>query len=190
MPGAARAATDVGRERTGGLRTLRRSRKFVAPPGLFVYFSSLPWGSRPRLNICRASGAPFRHSRPTRDSSGDTEEVTPSSYMGDKCLEPRSGDRNIAWGVSPRIPAPKIIISRGAATDVRTGGLRLTPQPKICRPSGAFCLFFVLTLGLTPQAEYLPRLRRSVQSFVPHPRFFGRHRGKTRSSYLGVTSNR
>ncbi len=56
---------------------LRRSRKSVAPPGLSSFFSFVPWGSRPRLNICRASGAPFRNQRPTRDSSGDIEEVTP-----------------------------------------------------------------------------------------------------------------
>ena len=91
-------------------------------------------------------------------------------------LEPRSGDRCIAWGVSPRIPAQKIIMSRGAATDVRVGGLRLTPQSKICRPSGAFGLFVVLTLGLTPQAKYLSRLRRSVQSSAPLLRFLGRQR--------------
>ena len=76
-------------------------------------------------------------------------------------------------------------MSRGAATDVREGGLRLTPQPKICRPSGAFCIFVVLNLGLTPQAKYLSRLRRSVPSSAPHPRFLGRHRGKTLSSSLG-----
>ena len=56
---------------------LRRSRKSVAPPGLFSFFSLVPWGSRPRVNIYRASGALFGNQRPTRDSSGDIEEVTP-----------------------------------------------------------------------------------------------------------------
>jgi len=53
---------------------LRRRRRSAAPPGLFFYLSSLPWGSRPRLNICRASGASFSNQRPTRDSAGDNEE--------------------------------------------------------------------------------------------------------------------
>jgi len=53
---------------------LRRSRESVAPPGLFFCLSSLAWGSRPRLNICRASGAPFSHQLPSRESSGDNEE--------------------------------------------------------------------------------------------------------------------
>jgi hypothetical protein len=70
----------------------------------------------------------------------------------DEHIEPRSGEIWIAWGVSPRFPGLPETISRGAAADVRGGGLRLTPQPKICRPSGALFLFFVLNLGLTPQA--------------------------------------
>jgi len=81
----------------------------------------------------------------------------------DEHIEPRSGEIWIAWGVSPRFPGLPETISRGAAADVRGGGLRLTPQPKICRPSGALFLFFVLNLGLTPQAKHLSRLRRSVQ---------------------------
>jgi hypothetical protein len=73
--------------------------------------------------------------------------VTPSIHVGDMCLEPRSGVRYIAWGVSPRIPAPKITTSRGAATDVRVGGLRLAPQQIICRPSGAFFYLSSLPWG-------------------------------------------
>ena len=59
-------------------------------------------------------------------------------------------------------PPPKNT-SRGAATDIQAGRLRLTPQPKICPPLRGFFLFVVPTLGLTPQAKYLSRLRRSVQ---------------------------
>ena len=44
--------------------------------------------------------------RPTRVSSGDTEEVTPSSCLGDKCLEPRSGDIWIALGREPQDSSP------------------------------------------------------------------------------------
>ena len=62
---------------------LRRSRKPVAPPGRSSFFSFVPWGSRPRLNICRASGAQFRNRRPTRISSGDNGEIAPSSNLGD-----------------------------------------------------------------------------------------------------------
>jgi hypothetical protein len=79
-----------------------------------------------------------QYSAPHLRLLGRQRGVTPSSLLGDKCLEPRSGDRYIAWGVSPRIPAPKIIISRGAATDVRTGGLRLPPQPKNLSPLRGF----------------------------------------------------
>jgi hypothetical protein len=91
------------------------------------------------------------YQRRTYDSSGGNDEVTPSSHLGDKCFEPRSGVRYIAWGVSPRIPAPIIITSRGAATDVRAGGPRLTPQPIICRPSGAFFYLSSLPWGSRPR---------------------------------------
>ena len=56
-------------------------------------------------------------------------------------------------------------------------------------PLRGFLFFVVLTLGLTPQAKYLSRLRRFVQPSAPFPRSLGRQRGKTPSSFLGVISD-
>jgi hypothetical protein len=95
----------------------------------------------------------------------------------------------ISLGREPQESSPKKFFSRGAATDDRPRGLRLTPQSKICRPSGAICLFVVPTLGLTPQAMNLSRLRRSVQPSALHPRFLGRLRRKTLSSYFEEISD-
>jgi hypothetical protein len=49
--------------------------------------------------------------------------------------------------VSPRYETLPKIISREAATDVRAGGLRLTPQSNICRPFRAFFLFVDVNPG-------------------------------------------
>ena len=71
--------------------------------------------------------------------------------------KPRSGDRNIA------------VIPAAHGTD-----RCLSPPP------GASCLFVVLTLGLTPQAKNMPRLRRSNQGVTPE----GLHGGSTSGANL------
>jgi len=47
-------------------------------------------------------------------------------------------------------------------------------------PPGASCLFVPLTLGLTPQAKNMPRLRRSNQGVTPE----GLHGGSTSGANL------
>ncbi len=75
--------------------------------------------------------------------------------------EPRSGERYLAWGVSPRIETSKKMTSRGAAADVR----RVAPvahgdsRESVAPPGLIF--FQIRTLGLTPQAMYLSLLRSS-----------------------------
>ena len=48
--------------------------------------------------------------------------------------EPRSGERSLAWGVSPRMRERQNETSRGAATEISRPWLRFTRQPSICRP--------------------------------------------------------
>jgi hypothetical protein len=69
----------------------------------------------------------------------------------------RSGDRNIA------------VMPAAHGTD-----RCLSPPP------GASCLFVVLTLGLTPQAKNMLRLRRSNQGVTPE----GLHGGSTSGADL------
>jgi len=71
--------------------------------------------------------------------------------------KPRSGDRIIA------------VIPAAHGTD-----RCLSPPP------GASCLFVVSTLGLTPQAKNMPRLRRSKQGVTPE----GLHGGSTSGANL------
>jgi hypothetical protein len=49
-------------------------------------------------------------------------------------LEPRSGDRRLAWGVSPRMTGTKKRRSRGAATDTMRLFSHLELPQRICRP--------------------------------------------------------
>ena len=45
-------------------------------------------------------------------------------------------------------------------------------------PLWGFLFFVAYSLGLTPQAMYLSRLWRSVQSSAPHLRYLGKQRGR------------
>ena len=74
---------------------------------------------------------------------------------------PRSGDRYIAWGVSPRIRArikEKAAERRQKCGADAIGSRRST---NLSPPPGACGLFAVPTLGLTPQAKNMPLLRSS-----------------------------
>jgi hypothetical protein len=81
--------------------------------------------------------------------------------------EPRSGDRYLAWGVSPRIR------TRIMKRKPRSGDRHIAPTPAahaagmFCRPSGAGILLLFHFLGLTPQAMNMSLLRSfsSLHSF-------------------------
>ena len=47
--------------------------------------------------------------------------------------------------------------------------LQLTLQPRSVAPPGLIKYLIAGFLGLTPQAKYLPRLRRSIQGHIPSP---------------------
>ena len=86
-----------------------------------------------------------------RQPAGGSERWPRPGIAG---LRPLAGDgasRRPKAVSNPRNPAPQITISRGAATDVLARGQRLTPQPKICRPSGAFPFFSSLAWGSRPR---------------------------------------
>ena len=72
------------------------------PPlrGLKYWIAPVTWGSRPRLYICRASGAQLHE---------------PLSF--DFLSEPQSGEKYLAWGVSPRNRNINKIQSPGGATE-------------------------------------------------------------------------
>ena len=93
--------------------------------------------------------------------------------------EPRSGERYIAWGVSPRIGAKK-------GKKPRSGDRHIAPTPaayaaaeNLSPPSGASGSCDAWYLGLTPQAKYLSRLRRSHQGVISN--------STSRSFFLGVS---
>jgi len=66
------AATDA---RADGQRHMLRP-DICRPSGAFRFFLIFSWGSRPRLIICRTSGAPFSQKLPTHDSSGDDQDYS------------------------------------------------------------------------------------------------------------------
>ena len=74
--------------------------------------------------------------------------------------EPRSGERYIAWGVSPRIRAKK---KKAAERRQQCGADAIGSRrsTNLSPPPGACGLFAVPTLGLTPQAKNMPLLRSS-----------------------------
>ena len=91
--------------------------------------------------------------RPTRAVSSPDEKLSCDP-------EPRSGERYIAWGVSPRIRAKKEKAAErrqkcGADAFGSRRSTNLSPPPGACR------LFAVPTLGLPPQAKNMPLLRSS-----------------------------
>jgi hypothetical protein len=89
----------------------------------------------------------------TQPRSGDrfiAWGVSPHSGTGRHSAKPRSGDRFIAWGVSPR----KIDAQyRRARNGRQTYSYCLSPLRGLL-------VFGMPFLGLTPQAKYLSRLRR------------------------------
>ena len=75
--------------------------------------------------------------------------------------EPRSGERYIAWGVSPRKRAR--IKEKAAERRQKFGADAIGSRrsTNLSPPPGACDLFAVPTLGLTPQAKNMPLLRSS-----------------------------
>ena len=67
-------------------------------------------------------------------------------------------------GREPQDTGEKKRRSRGAATEILGRRLRPTPQHRSVAPFGGFHSFAVFTLGLTPQAKNLSRLRRFSSS--------------------------
>jgi len=83
--------------------------------------------------------------------------------------EPRSGERYIAWGVSPRIGARKIRKKpRSGDRYIAQTSAAHAAVENLSPPPGASFISVVPTLGLTPQAKNLSRLRRSFQLAFTH----------------------
>ncbi len=107
--------------------------------------------------ILLPSPAEIHHHAQWRYSSTTSWDRGPGELSGpDKKLscdrEPRSGDRYIAWGVSPRMWNEKIL------RKPRSGDRNIAVIPAahgtdrcLSPPPGASCLCVVLTLGLTPR---------------------------------------
>jgi len=103
--------------------------------------------------VCGKTIGPIRQ-------QGDRELSSPDEKLS--CdPEPRSGERYIAWGVSPRTRArikEKAAERRQKCGADAIGSRRST---NLSPPPGACGLFAVPTLGLTPQAKNMPLLRSS-----------------------------
>ena len=95
------------------------------------------------------------HQRPIRDSSGDTEEETPGRAAERRQIH--------SLGREPQDSSPKNIHQPRSGD--RCPGRRTAAYAAAYNlpPLRGFFLFVVLTLGLTPQAKHLSRLRRFVQ---------------------------
>ena len=81
--------------------------------------------------------------------------------------EPRSGDRLLAWGVSPRFRFAKNTKAAERRQKTKRRFLRLTPQAGICRPSGA-CLHLVDSLPGAHAPGYVS-VAPSALGTAPHP---------------------
>ena len=159
----------------------------AAPSGGYQFFLCNSWGSRPRLSICRASGAiehllltcgaavPAAHRRWRWNCAGRDARTTkpPCGNQRPKPVETRSGDRSLAWGL--RAPGTGIQINERAPGGGDRSKARGTNSKLIIhRPSTALIARkrappaladpYVVGAGFTPaRAKTIPCISASKQ---------------------------